>query len=213
LQLGRITFELIMLKHSLAVLLLCSPVFVLSQQGENLLSDFRTQQVGNNVHVNFTIEAGNSYCLGVGLERGLDSVNFEVIAAIAGVCGGSEFAESYLLVDSFPYPNQTNYYRLVLGEVGISEIIPVHFIELEDGMKLFPNPTNHFSKLVFDNPSNSRFNFSLYDATGNILPPYFSGNGSEVIIDTSTMEVGVYVWSLTLESGEMWKGRLAVIRE
>lgn len=184
-----------------------------AQPGQQLLSGFSATQYGNTVRVDFTIVAGVSYCLGAQLERSTDGISFHVIDAIDGVCGGSEFEESYLLVDSLPAPNRLNFYRLVLGGIGESQIIAVHFVELIDGVKLFPNPASDFAWLVFENPGNIGFNFTLAGVLGQTLVFFKRTSGNEISVDTSGLETGNYAWKLEMADGTTHYGVLVVHRD
>ncbi|MBL7941779.1 MAG: T9SS type A sorting domain-containing protein [Flavobacteriales bacterium] len=136
---------------------------------EDFLSNLTATQLGNLVRIDFTVAAGTSYCLGVDLERSTDGLNFESIGFLPGVCGGSEFEESYFMVDSMPEINRMNHYRLDMGLIGKSDVIEVLFVLLENGIRCFPNPADDVVHIYFDNPNNLGTHLHIVDSIGRTV--------------------------------------------
>jgi len=71
----------------------------------------------DRIILQWTIKKGSS-CIGIGIFRSTDAINFEVIGEIKGVCGSTEFAQAYHFIDENPIKNKTNYYVLEMGFSG-----------------------------------------------------------------------------------------------
>jgi Secretion system C-terminal sorting domain len=165
------------------------PLYLSAQ--EDFLSNLSATQLGNLVRIDFTVAAGTSYCLGVDLERSTDGINFESIGFLPGVCGGSEFEESYFMIDSLPPINRVNYYRLDMGLVGKSAVINVLFVLLENGVRCFPNPADELVHIYFDNPNNLNTTLHIVDSAGRIVHRDATGSRS-FSISVNDWQVGFY---------------------
>ncbi len=93
---------------------------------------FTAQQWGNHIVLSFTLRAGVQ-CWDVQIQRATDSLPFQTIGVIPGVCGSSSTEETYHFVDSMPVPNATNYYRIDLGWAGVSQVVAVYFVWIPPG--------------------------------------------------------------------------------
>lgn len=190
----------------LVVLLLFFPATVFAQS--EFLSALRATQVSSTVRIDLTIAAGASYCLGIDLERSTDSLNFEKIAFLPGVCGGSEFEESYTMVDSFPLPYRRLYYRLEMGLVGRSPVMSILYVPLDQGIQCFPNPSSGAVNVHIDNPANLESSLRVTDMRGSLVYT------TEASLRTFTFSVdgwppGLYM--IDVQSGpRSWRTRLVV---
>lgn len=146
-----------------------------------ILASFELVQVDNTVQLTFGIFGGAS-CNGVQWERAGADLDFEIIATISGVCGGSEFTEYYSLVDEAPISGEVSYYRLVLGSQGRSQERSFLFVELDDGVKLYPNPSSDVLNLRFSNPSQKLVSIRVFDITGTVIFEDFSQMGEYTLL-------------------------------
>jgi hypothetical protein len=148
-----------------------------AQAGDALLAGFTAQQIGNTIRADFGIIGGAS-CLGAELQR-LNQSNgeYEVVAAIREVCGGTDFTEFYTLVDLAPEQGRTNTYRLFLGGEGVTREVDVFFAAIFDQLLLFPNPTAHHLQLRLDALPSISFTARVFDMQGKaLLNADFVGN-------------------------------------
>lgn len=162
-----------------------------------ILASFELVQVDNTVQLTFGILGGAS-CNGVQWERAGADLDFETIASISGVCGGSEFTEYYSLVDEAPLTGEVSYYRLVLGSQGRSQERTFLFVELDDGVKLYPNPSSDVVNLRFSNPSQKLVKIRVFDITGSLVFEDLSQNG-EYQLKVSGLARGVHLLQVQTE--------------
>lgn len=163
----------------------------------SILASFELVQVDNTVQLTFGILGGAS-CNGVQWERAGADLEFETIASISGVCGGSEFTEYYSLVDEAPLPGVVSYYRLVLGSQGRSQERSFLFVELDDGVKLYPNPSNDVLNLRFSNPSQKVVEIRVFDITGSLIFVDLSQNG-EYVLNVGDLARGMHLIEVQTE--------------
>lgn len=162
-----------------------------------ILASFELVQVENTVQLTFGVLGGAS-CNGVQWERAGADLNFVTIAAISGVCGGSEFTEYYSLVDEAPLSGEVSYYRLVLGNQGRSQERTFLFVELDDGVKLYPNPSSAAVNLRFSNPSQKLVKIRVFDISGSLVFEDLSQNG-EYQLNLIDLRRGVHLVEVQTE--------------
>lgn len=136
-------------------------------QQHYLLSNFNGFKGSDRVILNWTIKRGST-CIGIGILRSTDDLNYEVIGEIRGVCGSTEFAQAYNFIDENPVRNKKNYYKLELGFSGRTEppIVLEYFDVSGVGYKMIPNPIQTSARLFFENPNNSKHFLKIYNSAG-----------------------------------------------
>lgn len=176
-------------------------VSCLAQEGESILSRFNIRQLNNTIVAEFTIEAGTSSCNGIELERSTSGTNqvFEVIGIIPGICGESEFEESYLLVDNNPPANDTIYYRLNMGNIGKSEVLPFVFVEFTGEITIYPNPSAGLVNLRFENNENLSCNVTISSPEGRIIVSQDFSSAFHVKYQLDDFSPGLYLCTITTE--------------
>ena len=160
-----ISKEFKMKKYILLVILFSGSIFAQAQNPPMLLS-FEINRFQNEIIISWEIESGN-LCSGVQVEHSSDSISFTTIYDYPGVCGSSTANESYTFSHTNPISNAKNYYRINLGTNGISEILSITFVKLEEnGYTLFPMPIEFNSKIYFTKQINNNycnsFNYTFY---------------------------------------------------
>jgi len=196
-----------MLRTTVIVYFISMIVLSRSQGQSPLLNQFKAIQSGNSVFLTFTLASGVT-CLGIEIERSSDSMNFNTIGVIPGICGNSSEAVTYTFEDTAPLNNQENFYRLLLGQVGYSETIKIHFIDYDDGPVIFPNPIMDQSTIFFPNPTGETFVFSLYDSSGRIVTSLSTSNAS-ISLHRNSLSSGIYFFILENKS-ERFQGKVVV---
>lgn len=136
-------------------------------QHHAILSRFQAFKDKNRVILSWTIRQGNS-CVGIGILRSTDSINFKPIGEIQGICGSFDAAQNFTYIDENPAKNNTNFYVLELGFAGKTEPpLAVEFIEIgESKSKVVPNPNNGSGNIYFFNPNNENHTLLVYDSHG-----------------------------------------------
>jgi hypothetical protein len=187
------------------------PIGLLAQAGDAILAGFTAQQIGNTIRADFGIIGGAS-CLGAELQR-LNPSNgeYEVVAAIREVCGGTDFTEFYTLVDLAPEQGRTNTYRLFLGGEGATREVDVFFTAIFDQLLLFPNPTAQRLQLRLDALPGTPFRVRFTDLSGALVASAdFVGNA--YTFDDLGLTAGCYLVHVTsTTNGLSFVRRLVVV--
>ena len=138
------------------------------------LQNFSTFVKDKTVVLKWTMKPGNT-CFGIGVYRSEDKQTFDEIGIIGGVCGSPDQAVNFTFVDSFPIKNRPNYYRLVLGLLGESQILKITYYDWENTQTItIPNPADIYtSRIIFKNDDEKEAVLFIYDALGRYI--YKSG--------------------------------------
>ncbi len=171
--------------------------YSLTCNGQELdaLSQFTLSAGDGKVIIEWTIAKGNT-CQGVGIYRSADSVHFEPIGEISGICGSNETSVSYSFVDEAPVANAINYYRLSLGFLGESNILSIQVIDLgNSNVQIWPNPMGDAGQIVFKNDLNAPHHLMIYQADGRFLFDQHS-NGAYFPLDLKAYPSGVYIFNI-----------------
>ncbi len=134
-----------------------------------LLSNFDVQESNGKVYVSCIVKAGST-CLGIGLYKSLDNINFELTGRIPGICGNIDEPVGYEFVDTNIVYNRPVYYRLELGGFGFSESVLLQVINYSnDNYLLSPNPATTFTNIYFENKLADKVELLVLNSLGNII--------------------------------------------
>ena len=186
-----------MLKASV-ILFIAILISFLSKAQDQLLTSFNGQQIEDHIHLAFTVKGGVQ-CFGTEVQRGIDSIHFETIGVIPGICGNANFDVSYTFEDTLPVPNEFNYYRISFGQLGNSYTIKLKFTYYQDDFVIVPNPGNGSLTILFSNFNHQPHTFSLINLNGTILKEAGT-TGNEVFIDKSSLPSGIYLIRISREN-------------
>lgn len=137
-------------------------------QSHYLIKSFDAYKDKNRIILNWSIKKGNS-CVGIGILRSENDINYTKIGEIHGICGDNESETNYTFVDESP--NHANYYVLELGASGITDPpLFVKFISLDGkASKVIPNPAIYTAYVLFDNPNNEKHTVRFYSNDGKLI--------------------------------------------
>ncbi|MCA1764067.1 MAG: T9SS type A sorting domain-containing protein [Cryomorphaceae bacterium] len=183
-----------------------------SAQDGTVQLQFSATEVQGKVYLDWTMNLGQT-CNGIDITRSTDGLNFSPIGNIAGICGSSFESVSYFFVDESPVPNQVNYYRLTLGNLGPSQTLSVEVIDLEGaGYQVRPNPIVDNARVYFDNDRSAEHRFTLFSENGKSL---LTGNTRRDFfeINATGLAEGIYIFRIeTADGSEKASGRVVVAR-
>lgn len=135
----------------------------------DFLGDMQLVVLDQNVYLEWTIKAGNT-CDGVRVYRSSDGEFFQEIGRIEGVCGSPFSNITYEFYDEAPLANQQSFYRLELGNLGISQVLTVFFVDFSNQQTYIkPNPAKETSTLYFKNPLQMEHQLSVFGLSGKLL--------------------------------------------
>jgi hypothetical protein len=197
------------LKFFLVIVLL--PVN-LSSQETLVLNRFAATEFKGTVFLSWQLAKGST-CNGIQVFRSSDSLNFESIGHIFGVCGSVAEPVNYDFTDENPVVNRKSYYRLLFGNVIESEVVSIEIIDVKRGFLLRPNPIYSQGKLYFQNDTKKIHDLFLVDLNGRLS--YFSETKEDFFpINSSDFPAGIYSFQIVgrLDGVLKAEGRVVIAR-
>lgn len=199
-----------LLKHTLITIVTLIGVSKLYAQGISY-SGFILGQYNKSILVNWTIDSGSS-CNGITIYRSDDSLVYEEIGSIAGVCGNSSEPTHYNFTDKEPLLNKTNYYRLKFGNGQISETRSLHFTYVEpNDIIIRPNPAKDNIILELNKDQNSNFMIRIIHEDGHVVVSHDNLFGETIFLDVSYLTSGSYILELIYENDKIIREKLVII--
>ena len=136
------------------------------------------------------------------VERSMDGVYFEKIGSRAGV-GNSNTLQSYSMIDETPGKGW-NYYRLAQvdfsGKIQYSPVRSVFFKGDEEGLQLFPNPSNGQVNLLLDSPLDMEAEIVIFSVDGRIIQrSRMAAEQLQTSLDLAFLPAGTYFIRLITE--------------
>lgn len=156
------------------------------------LDKFSISELDGKVYADITLGAGNT-CNGIKLLRATDTINFQEIASIEGVCGNSSTSTIYNLIDENPIFNAINFYKVLFGIDNYSETYEI--LILENNYQMWPNPISSNGTLYFRNPLSSLCEFYLFKLTGEQLLTMVT-NDNKLLLNLHEIPSGTYLFKL-----------------
>ena len=208
---SRLSFRRIGLgKLLLLNLLLLIASGAVAQSDDPLVERFSLTIDDGRVLLNWVTRPGTT-CDGVDVLRSTDSVNFELIHHIPGICGGPNDAFSYTYLDEHPIANHTNFYRIGFDRLGESTIRAIDVVTLDAaGFQIRPNPVTDVSRLYFANESREVCTLSLIDM-GGIIHGEWQTSQDFFVVNGTNLLPQLYAFRIQNAEGQaIAKGRLLV---
>lgn len=188
------------MKKGLSILFVFIATMVSSQ---TILDDFALDLNQGKVLLAWTIKSG-SVCNGIQIYRStaVDSLNFELIEDIQGVCGDLSSPVAYTFTDENPLQNQVNYYKLLLGGQEFSEVLGIEVLLIPSNSYLLkPHPIVSSSSLYFYNSNNNDVELKVFDDFGSVVYKNQT-NSNRFILDSSMISSGLYYFTLENKSNK-----------
>lgn len=173
------------------------------------LVSFTAHQKGNGVSLDWSTsqELNNSYFQ---VERSADgNSNWTVLTTVNGA-GNSQVAKNYNALDANPLPG-ANYYRLkqvdINGNHEYSRIVNVKMSMQEISIIVLANPFHNTLSVNFVSAVPQLVSARLIDITGKQVAtekwPVSSGNSTKDFSNISGLQHGMYILTITNNSGEI----------
>jgi hypothetical protein len=173
-------------------------------------SDFSLNDIDGNVLVSIRIDSG-SICQGIQLEYSTDSINFNQIDEIEGVCGSSSEAKSYSFLHTEPLKNENNYYRLVFGVSQRTEIRSIYIRYVLPGeIQVFPMPSTGEFSVYFSNPSNAKANWKIVNSEEKVFLETNTVNSDHIELNRNNFLSGLYFVQIIDENQNKSTGKFTV---
>lgn len=186
-----------------------SPVMAQEPVGTGI-ARFGLVQLGEGVRVEVTLQAGFT-CNGIQLLRSTDSLQFETVGLIGGVCGSTTEEVSYDFFDPLPLNGQRYFYSLLLGGRIPSEVLSIRLLDFNKiGFVMGPNPAREQVFLRWQNELEQPHELQIMNLQGQQLDSW-EKRSSEMHLNLATLPAGLYIVRLQNRStGQSWQQRLVV---
>lgn len=182
----------------------------LSAQETFILAGFNGKASEKAVLLQWTIQQGQT-CNGTIIERSSDTLHFEPIGDIPGICGSSGSPVPYRFTDESPLVNQVNYYRLELGGQGYSRILAIpYFEDGNSGSLVMPNPATHATLIHFENREERLYQLQLMDTRGKMVLSQ-QGNSGMAVLEVGHLTAGTYFYRISIKDKPYITGKLLIL--
>lgn len=195
---------------SILIFLIWNSYFGIAQKVN--LSNFFLIPDNKQVLLYWTIESGPT-CNGMTVWRSTDSLNYEEVGSIPGICGSSSSATPYNFTDKSPVLNKANYYKIRLGYSQFSEVKYLRLKYIEPGKIIVkPNPAKENIVIEFNNDNNEGYRLTLYNSNGTSVFNKESMTESSFTLATAAFDAGTYFIILENSGGRILKEKLIIVK-
>lgn len=178
-------------------------------QQADVLDRFTTIQTEETILFNWVIASGST-CNGIRILRSEDSLSFNQIGEILGICGSRSSPIPYSFTDASPIANKTNYYKLQLGDQrNYSNVLAVKFIKLNGGgYTIKPDPVSDEVTIHFQNTSQQTLTFRLIDAQGKQVFTIIGIEDDFISFNRAGIKSGTYMFFLQYNGEVRTRGKI-----
>lgn len=169
-----------------------------------LLNNFSGFQKDESIYLSWTFTSG-SQCNGTRIFRSGDGEIFQEVGLIPGICGASETPVTYSFIDSVPFPNTMNYYRLELGNQGFSTTLTIaYFVPGKDGYSLITSQSS--IEVLVAKPPARKGVAQIFGIRGNKIDE-FEFSTQRISLMQNQSGAGTYIFRLIYENGAILNGK------
>ena len=166
----------------------------LAQTPHPILRSFSAIKQPNGVNLKWVIKGGQQ-CQGTKVYRANESLLFEEINHVEGICGDFTEDETYTYFDDSPESNTYNYYRLEMGFQGFTDTVTVFFEDFGSDNYLLLTENDGF-RILFSNDLNKEATIKVFDLNGKILREEKTLR-NDIEIDPAGLRAGVYLFRIS----------------
>lgn len=196
------------MQRSILLLFACAWLMQINAQEHPFLAEFKLSEAEDAVKIEWTMIAGGT-CVGTTIMRSLDSLSFQPVGYIDGICGNITEPINYDLVDHTAPELSKLYYRLELGSNGSSSIKAIELQRLRSVLHRFqPLPVSDQGELLLDVDPETPVVIVIFDGLGKMMNR-MEGRGGRHFIDVDTWDRGLYIYQVAI-NGERANGKFVV---
>lgn len=182
-----------LLVHITFVLL---PLVTLAQKPHPILRSFSAIKQPNGIALKWVI-LGGQQCDGTRVFRAEDSIDFEQIEHIEGICGSQAVDVTYTYFDNNPASNVYNRYKLEMGLQGFTDTVTVFFEDFgSDDFLLLSDYASQSYRILFTNDNNNQALLSVYDLSGKQLYQDQTNN-NDIAFSLLGYPAGMYIFRIS----------------
>jgi len=176
-------------------------------QIDQYLTEYSIQEERGAVLISWTTSAGFT-CEDISIKSGVDSNSLATLYTYPGICGSENKIEKYTHLFRDVIYNQANYFQIDLGSYGISELLEITIIEV-DGLnpKVFPNPANSQSTLLFANDNQDKAVITVFNSKGSLCGPTLVTRKNSIQLSAIGLQSpGLYFFTIEIK-GVLRRGK------
>jgi hypothetical protein len=171
------------------------PFITAAQDPHPILRSFSAIRQPNGIALKWVIKGGKQ-CDGTWVFRADESLVFEEINHVEGICGDFTEDETYTYFDSEPISNRYNHYKLEMGFQGLTDTIVVFFEDFgSDGYLLLTQPNGSY-RILFSNDNNREATIQVFDVSGKLMFED-AGIDNDFNMEPSGWRAGAYVFRIS----------------
>ena len=194
----------------LIMLMFWVPLTSSAQQPAALKLFNAERQYDGKVLVTWTLSAGYT-CQDISLQYAPDSINFYTIYQSPGLNGSTGSDKSYPFLDASASSAGPNYYRLDLGNCGMSKVItPSNVPYGTTGYYFEHMPIKTETLLHFRNSGGFQFEFSVFDLKGTLKRVLLTSSNL-IFFEPDGLEQGIYFFTL-ISVNDFYRGKIVVVK-
>jgi len=200
------------MKDTLTLLLIALRPFAGIAQSP-IIEGFRVAQVGDAVQLDWFIPQGLS-CLNMEVQRSEDSLAFETLTTVFGLCGSNDSDSPYDYSDREHVPGRRTYWYRIYASSGtvVSAAIRLNYRQFEPGqLILSPNPLTDAGTAQYLSLSGENLSLRWVNAQGQEVRTQLPGAPGQFDLRRDNLPGGVYVLQVISENGEVRDNRKLVL--
>jgi hypothetical protein len=171
------------------------PMLPLFGQQSPYLDHIQLTEQSGKVFLQWVMTTG-AICEGIDVYRSADAQLFERVGRIPGICGSPDFAVGFDFVDESPLLNQVNFYRLEMGNLGVSPVVSILVMDYSlQQYQLIPHPLKHEGKLYFKHRPGEYNTLIIYDMQGKKVQE-MEGNTGVFTLTTELLKASTYIFRI-----------------
>lgn len=169
---------------------------VVAQKPHSILRSFSAVKQPNGVNLKWVIIGGRQ-CDGTRVFRADETLQFDLVEHIEGICGSQADDVTYSYFDNSPKSNSYNYYRLEMGLQGFTDTVNVFFEDFgTDRYLLLSQPQVRSYRILFSNDLNREASLNVFDLSGKVI--YQDQTiGNDFQLNSLNWDAGVYVFRIS----------------
>lgn len=140
-----------------------------------------------------------STCDGIRILHSTDSLIFDEIGLIGGICGSKTESVKYEFIHKTAAINKINYYQLEFGNTFFSNVIQIELIAYDNGYQIRPHPIINTGKILF-NGDGQTYHLELINTSGRVISRTESIS-SEFEIQTGNLSDQLLFFRILTEKG------------
>jgi hypothetical protein len=153
-------------------------------------------------------------CLNMEVQRSEDSLAFEMLTTVFGLCGSNDSDSPYDYTDREHQPGRRTYWYRIYASSGtvVSEAIRLNYRQFEPGqLILSPNPLIGAGTAQYLSLSGENLSLRWVNAHGQEVRTQLPGAPGQFDLQRGSLPAGVYVLQVISENGEVRDTRKLVL--